>query len=193
MRGAGRRSGSPDTRAEIVDAAREAFSDSGYDGASIRKIAAAAGVDPALVYHYFEGKGDLFAASIDLPFNPRSAIAAAFEGPIDEVGERLATMFVSVWAMDEPREALIGIIRSTMGGNRRASEAIKHIVIEEIIIQMESVSPGPDVGLRALGMVSQLIGMAMLRYVIEMEPFVSASPDDLVRLVAPRLQTYVSG
>lgn len=188
----GRRSGKPDTRNDILDAARTAFSEAGYDTTSIRHIAANAGVDASLVYHYFADKEELFAASIALPISPSEAIAQSVGKDPSRAGEALAGLFLSIWEREEPRAALIGMLRSAAGGNRHAIEAVESVFVSQITKQLEKVSPGNDVAMRSLGLVSQLIGMATLRYLIEIEPFASAPTDDIVDLLAPRLQSYIT-
>src|SRR4051812_27986219 len=93
----GRRPGNQDTREAILDAARKAFSERGYDGASIRAIATGAAVDPALVHHYFGTKEQLFLAAIEAPINPGELIPLVLSQGIEGAGERLVTTFLSVW------------------------------------------------------------------------------------------------
>src|SRR5258706_15310717 len=93
----GRRPGNQDTREAILAAARRAFSERGFDGASIRAIATSAGVDPALVHHYFGSKDQLFVATMQLPIDPSQFLPKVFEGGIDGVGERLVRTFLQLW------------------------------------------------------------------------------------------------
>ena len=90
----GRRPGSPDTRAAVLSAARERFAAQGYAGTSVRAVAAAAGVDPALVHHYFGTKDDLFLAALEVKVDPRLAMLPVIEGGVDGAGERLLRVFV---------------------------------------------------------------------------------------------------
>src|SRR3954462_6156130 len=103
----GRRPGAPDTRATILDAARSAFAESGFAGTSVRAVAAAAGVDAALVHHYFGTKDDLFLAALELRIDPRVAILPVVEGGVDGAGERIMRLFLSVWDDDETRLPLL--------------------------------------------------------------------------------------
>src|ERR687890_2439282 len=96
----GRRPGAPDTRATILDAARTAFAQKGFAGTTIRAVATAAGVDAALVHHYFGTKDDLFLAALELPVDPRVALAPAIAAGPDGAGERMLRVFLSVW--DDP-------------------------------------------------------------------------------------------
>src|SRR4051812_44844115 len=107
----GRRPGNQDTREAILEAARKAFAERGFDGASIRGIAGSAGVDPALVHHYFGTKDQLFLATIQAPFDPAQVLPQIFEDGIDGVGERVIRAFLSVW--DSPRGAAAAALLRT--------------------------------------------------------------------------------
>src|SRR5918912_3213202 len=96
----GRRPGAPDTRATILDAARALFAERGFAGTTIRGVASAAGVDAALVHHYFGTKDDLFLAAMELPVDPRRVLAPALTGDVGAAGERLLRAFLSMW--DDP-------------------------------------------------------------------------------------------
>src|SRR6266566_170590 len=93
----GRRPGNQDTREAILAAAREAFAERGYDRVSIRAIATSAGVDPALVHHYFGTKDQLFLATVDAPIDPGEILPKILAGERDELPERLVRTFLSVW------------------------------------------------------------------------------------------------
>ncbi len=100
----GRRKGKPDTRAAIVAAAKEVFGAVGYDAASLRAVARHADVDPALIYHYFEGKAELFMAALQLPVDPRHVAETLPENL--PVGERIVVGFLRMWELDEPPPAI---------------------------------------------------------------------------------------
>jgi AcrR family transcriptional regulator len=190
-RGPGRRTGSPDTRSEILDAARSIFSEVGYDRATVRIIAGEAGVDPALIHHYFGTKDELFAASINLPMPTMGAVKAVFAEGGEEMGRRLAETFFSIWDQDDVRATLLGILRSAMGGEDRAVEAFRQFLTSAILDQIAPHIPGERSRLRAILMASQLVGVALTRYVMKLEPVASAPVAEIIDLVAPRLQSYV--
>lgn len=187
----GRRTGSPDTRAEIVEAARTVFAEMGYDRATIRAIATTAGVDPALIYHYFDTKDDLFGASIDLPVPPTETLEAIFEADDEEIGRRLAETFFLVWEQEEARGSLLGILRSAMAGEDKATTAFREFLTSAILDHIVPLIPGDDSRLRAVLMASQLVGVAIARYVMRLEPIATASVEEIIDLVAPRIQSYV--
>lgn len=189
---AGRRAGSPDTRSEILEAAKGVFSEMGYDRATIRAIAAVARVDPALIHHYFGSKENLFAASIDLAVIPTELIRTVFaESDAGDIGRRLAEVFFTIWEQPEARDSLLGILRSAMGGEEQAVAAFRQFITAAALDQIAPLIPFPDARLRALLMASQLVGVAMTRYVVRLEPIASAPLEEIVDLVAPRLQSYL--
>jgi AcrR family transcriptional regulator len=190
-RGPGRRTGSPDTRSEILDAARSIFSEVGFDRATVRGIAAEAGVDPALIHHYFGTKDDLFAASINLPMPAARAIRAVFAQGGEQVGRRMAETFFTLWDQEAARTILLGILRSATGGEDRAVEAFREFLTSAILDQIAPLIPGERPRLRAILMASQLVGVALTRYVMKLEPVASAPIEEIIDLVAPRLQSYV--
>lgn len=187
---AGRRPGNPDTRSDVLAAAREVFGEVGYDRATIRGIARRAGVDPALVHHYFGTKESLYAASIELSMVPGEVLAAVLAGGSDGLGDRLARGFFGVWELEAPRHAFLGMLRGAIGGDDQAVRAFREFVVGAIKARLVEALEGPDRDERALAMASQLVGLAIVRYVVRIEPFASAEVDDLVALVGPRLQSY---
>lgn len=189
--GAGRRPGAPDTRLEILEAAKRVFAANGYDRATIRAIAGEAGVDPSLVHHYFGKKDQLFAASIDLPFPPAEAVRAAFAGRRDEAGRLLAETFFTVWEQEQARSSLLGILRSAMGGEDQAVAAFRQFITNELQSRVVPMIDGDDASLRALLMASHLVGVAMTRYVVKLEPIASVPAHRIIELVAPRIQSYL--
>lgn len=192
-RGAGRRAGSPDTRAEILEAARREFAANGYDRATIRGIAGEAGVDPSLIHHYFGTKDQLFAQSIDIPGPATEAVFGVLaEGP-EHVGRRLAETFFTVWEQEEARSSLLGILRSAMSGEDQAVMAFRQFLSTALMEQIAPKIERENPRLRALLMASQLVGVAMTRYVMRMEPIASAPIKDIIDMVAPRVQSYVDG
>ena len=190
-RGAGRRAGSPDTRVEILDAAREVFAANGFDRATMRSIASEAGVDPSLIYHYFGTKEELFAASIDLPFGVLAGVRDLFGSTPDRIGWGLAEAFFTVWEDEVARASLLGILRSASGGEDRAVTAFRQFLTAAVLDHISPMIPGDDARLRALLMASQLVGVALTRYVVRLEPIASAPIEDVISLVAPRIQSYV--
>lgn len=189
MSSSGRRAGSPDTRSEILAAARRVFAVSGYDKASVRQIAGEAGVDPSLLYHYFDTKDQLFAQSMNLPVVPVEMIAGIER---ESLGRSLAETFFSIWEVEQAREAFLGVLRSAIAGEEQSVAAFREFIVDNLQRAVSSVIDADDADLRALLMASHLVGVAIARYVVRLEPLASAPVEDIVDLVAPRIQGYVS-
>jgi AcrR family transcriptional regulator len=173
----------------ILDAARGQFAEQGYDGASMRAIARDAGVDPALVSYYFGSKSGLFVESLRLPVNPADAIAAVLAEGTDGLGERLVTRFLQVWDNSASGEPIINVLRSA--ASRPA--LIREFVERQIVPRFAAALEGPDAELRATAVTSQMLGLAMVRYVLRVEPLASAEPEQVVARIAPTVQRYVDG
>lgn len=188
----GPRRGSPDTREAILDAARASFADVGYNGSTIRRIAGLAGVDPSLVIHYFGTKQDLFAASVALPISPTTMIDRVFvEGLADDsAAERLTRVFFEVWEQPASRQALLGQLRVAFESGH--PPPMREFVVDTIISRIGEFIEGPDAELRMELAASNLIGIAILRYVVALEPLASATVETLVAEVAPRIRGYLS-
>ncbi|MCZ4515245.1 TetR family transcriptional regulator [Streptomyces sp. ActVer] len=182
----------PAARDRILAAAREEFSERGYEKTSVRGIAKAAGVDAALVHHYFGTKEQVFEASIEVAFGPLlSAPGSIAEGPLDGVGERLARFFFGVWENPATRKALLAIVRSAVN-NEVAAAVFRRLVSAQLLRRVAAQLDAPDAELRAELAAAQLVGIAMLRYVIKVEPLASANPEQIIARVAPVIQAHLT-
>lgn len=190
----GRRPGNPDTRESILKAARDAFADRGFDAASIRGIATSAGVDPALVHHYFGTKEQLFKACMDFPIDPAEILPQVLEGGPEQIGERLVHFFLRVW--DSPAGAAgVALMRSAVSNDwtaRLLREFITTQMIRHVLPRLTALDPA-DRALRASLVASQMAGLAMVRYVLKLEPLASAPHEVVVAAIGPNLQRYVTG
>jgi AcrR family transcriptional regulator len=186
---AGRRPGGPDTRGEILSAARAEFAERAYDRASIRGIAGRAGVDPALVHHYFGTKEQLFLEAMEIPFAPPDVAGEIFAGPMDGAGERAVRTFVAVWGDPVRRTPILAMLRSAMS-NEAAATLLRQFARRSILSRVVAGLDLPDRELRVEAAVSHLVGLALMRYVIKLEPLASISDDELVVLVGPVIQHY---
>jgi AcrR family transcriptional regulator len=192
-RGRPPRAESADTRDRILAAAREEFSERGYEKTSVRGIAKAAGVDPALVHHYFGTKEQVFEASIEVAFAPAlNAPEAIADGPLDQVGERLARFVLGVWENPATRTPLLAILRSAVN-NDTAAAVFRRLVSSQLLRRVAAQLDLPDAELRAELAAAQLVGCAMLRYVIKVEPLASADLEQIVARVAPVVQGHLTG
>jgi AcrR family transcriptional regulator len=173
-----------------LTAARELFTEKGYDGASIRAIARAADVDPALVHHFFGAKEALFVAAMEFPVNPAEVLPYVLGGPRESIGRRMAHMFLREWGRPDARGPLIGLLRSSMT-NEQAAEMLRQFVSAAILSRVGEHFDVPLVRIEAAA--AQMIGVAFLRYVLRVEPIASIPDDELVELLAPTLQRYFDG
>ena len=186
----GRRPGLGGTRERILAAARSDFGKAGYEGTTIRGIAAQAKVDPALVMHYFDSKDGVFRAAMQFPVDPAEFIPRLLAPGLDGLGERLVRFFVDTW--DSPAGSpLLGLIRSVVG-NEEAAAQLREFVTREVLGRLARALELDQPQLRAALVASQLIGLAMLRYVVRVEPLASASAAELVAWLGPTLQRYLT-
>jgi AcrR family transcriptional regulator len=187
---AGRRPGNGDTRQDVLDAARECFATSGYDGATIRAIAAKAGVDPALVHHFFGAKTNLFAAAMELP--APEVLPGLLDGEVDGVGERVVRTFLTLWEDPNTRSRFLAVVRSAVRYEAAATMLRSFLSREVLGVRARNLDT-PDADLRASLVGSQLIGLAMARYVVKVQPLASASVEAVVAAYAPTIQRYLTG
>jgi AcrR family transcriptional regulator len=189
-RGPGRPADGADRRTVILDAARGQFAAKGYAGASLRGIAREAGVDPALVHHYFGGKDQLFVAAVELPFNPADRLPELLAGDPAKLPERLVRTFLGLWSDPSFRTPMIGLVRSafsTEEGARMLREFLGSTLLAKV-----GVALGPVPSERVQAAVAQLVGVVILKHVIRLEPLASTPDEDLVELLAPTLQRYLA-
>ncbi|MDX6763291.1 TetR family transcriptional regulator, partial [Streptomyces sp. F8] len=181
----------PGTQERIRLAAREVFAERGYDKTSVRGVAKVAGVDPALVHHYFGSKDDLFAAAIEISMEPALVLPAVIgEGP-DGIGERLARYFFGIWENPVTRAPLLAVIRSALT-HEAAAKVLRGLVLRRLLERIAADLDVPDPTFRAELAASHMVGIAILRYVLQVEPLASADTEDIVALVAPTLQRYLT-
>ncbi|WP_436500768.1 TetR family transcriptional regulator [Actinokineospora sp. HUAS TT18] len=186
----GRRPGQTETRAHILAAARSQFGALGYGGATIRGIAAEAEVNPALIHHFFGTKEQVFVAALNLPVNPTVMVETVLDGPRAEAGARMVRLFLGLWSAPEPTTAFLALIRSVSTSEQAAS--MMRQFLEKAVLS--KVADGLGVPrLRMTALASQLVGLAMVRYVVGVEPMASASDDEVVALVGPVIQHYLDG
>jgi AcrR family transcriptional regulator len=248
-RRSGRRGGDSGTKEAILAAARSRFGDYGYDGATIRGIATDAGVDAALVHHFFGTKERLFAAAMRLPLSPGELVAAALapgaRAPGRGLGEHMLRTVLGAWDVAEMRSTFLGLLRSAVT-SERAAGMLREFATEAILGRIagaaqaaagnagphepggegtgpgsegtgpgsEGTGPGsegteaygrvsgPDGGRAAAGadaqfraalVASQVLGLALTRYVLELDPLVRADVDELATAIGPTLERYLTG
>ena len=176
--------------ARIVTAAREEFAEHGWAGTTLRAVARAADVDPALVYHYFGSKEGLLDAATNPPQKWLESVAKVWTTPIDQLGAALITLLLASWADDEIGPTLRAILQ-TAAHEPSTREKLRRIVEGSLMGVSEL---GSDDRLVRSGLISsQMMGFALMRYVWKIEPIASMTDDEAIVAIAPNLQRYVSG
>lgn len=188
----GRRPGDPDTRREILDAARKAFSENGYSATSLRAVAAGAGVDVALVSYYFGRKERLFTAAMELPVSPGEVIERAFADGVEGAGPRLVDLFLGVWEDPASGPAMQALFRGA-AGREESRRALSEFATKEIIQRYAGHLTADEPLRRASLAATQVVGMAILRYVIRAGPVVSLRREDIVADLGRTVQHYLTG
>jgi AcrR family transcriptional regulator len=197
----GRRPGNADTRSEIVEAAKAVFAEKGYDGTSLRAVARAARVDPALVHHYFDGKADLFVAAMALPFDPRQVRehASAADVPTRpesgaprRPGAATVEAFLNMWDRAEGTGSSFASCVAAMASSPNVADAMREFVNERIwSSQPTNEGESAAMAKRRTAMVSsQLMGLAFTRYILRVPPVSTATPKEVARWAGPTLERY---
>lgn len=196
----GRRGGDSGTREAILAAARARFGDLGYDRTTIRGIAADAGVDAALVHHFFGTKDRLFVAAMRLPLHPRDLVEAALAAGSGEQGpgEHMVRTVLGAWDVAEMRAPFLGLLRSATTSEQAAAmlrEFATGAILGRVAEAAEQAAGGRgrDAEYRAALVASQVLGLALTRYVLKLGPLARASDDDLAAAIGPTLDRYLSG
>jgi AcrR family transcriptional regulator len=188
----GRPAGRANTREDVLAAARSVFAERGYDAASLRAIATEAGVDAGMVRHFFGDKDGLFRAAMELPVDPSLFLPVLLGPGLDGLGERVVRFFVSVWDEPATRGPFLALVRS-VSSHEESAAMFREFIAGQVIGRIAAAVERPDAELRAALVGSQLVGLAMVRYIIRIEPLASASSDQVVAAVAPTLQRYFTG
>jgi AcrR family transcriptional regulator len=187
----GRRVAGGDTRAAILEAARSQFAATGYAATTLRAIALEAAVDPALILHHFGSKEGLFGHAMHFPIYP-SAITAIIENTDrDGLGLRVTLYFLNLWEDELTRASLLTMLRSALT-HESAAEMLRGFITEALVGRVAALLTAPDAELRATLVGSQLVGLALVRYVMRIEPLASADAASVAGWIAPTLQRYLT-
>ncbi len=188
----GRPPGTSDTRDRILVAARDLFARNGFDNTSIRSIGAAAEVDPALVHHYFGTKTQLFADAIHIPIDPMTILVPLRDVPVDQIGHVLPSLLLPIWD-SELGKGFIATMRSMLAGSdvSMVRSFLQDVITAEVGARVDD-PPGSG-PIRVQFVASQLVGIVMARYILELEPFRSLPVDQIAETIAPNLQRYLTG
>ncbi|MFJ4287298.1 TetR family transcriptional regulator [Paenarthrobacter nicotinovorans] len=189
----GRRSPGDHSREAIVAAARSLFAEQGFEGTSLRQVAREAGVDPAMVHHFFKGKDELFAASVELPADPAEVLSDVENVAPTVRAEAIVRAVLELWE-GPARHALVAFARGTIGSQAKTA-LLREMVTRAVLPRITAGLPGSaeEIRLRGNLVATQVVGLMLARYVIRMQPLASAPRDEVVRLVAPNIQHYLTG
>lgn len=179
------------SRERILEAAKLCFAQRGYDRATVREIAGAAGVDPAMVHYFFGSKSRLFVTAMEFPVNPLDEITEAMDADPDELGGRIVRRFVERWDASAGAGPLAALLRSP--GDDRSATMFAEYSRREIAGQLIPAISGEDPELRAELIGSHLLGLALNRYVLHLEPLASATAETLASWMGPTIQYYLTG
>lgn len=182
----GRPRGKADTRNVILAAARRLFADAGYDQTSVREVAAAAGVDPAMIRHYFGSKAELFRATMGWPFRPDQIASQVLGGERDEIGERLTRVFFEAWEQQDSRAPLLAILRGA-ATHVESANLVRQFIHGQVYSHIAASLDEPDAELRIDLAMAQLLGIAYLRHILQVEPIASTPVEELIKQVAPAI------
>ncbi|WP_433586061.1 TetR family transcriptional regulator [Microbacterium hydrocarbonoxydans] len=188
----GRPRGVSDSRERIIAAAVDEFGEQGYEASTIRAIATRAGVDSALVHHYFGTKADLFAEAVGIPMRPDIDVPGILDGPRDEVGERLVRYVLESFEQPEVRRRGVMLMRTAIG-SRLTTPLLAGFLSRELIGRIAKRLAVDDAELRATLVASQIAGMLLTRYVLKLGPIAAAPAEELVTRIGPTVQRYLFG
>lgn len=191
VRPTGRRVGDSGTRDAILDAALRLFAERGYEGASLRAIAAGAGVDPALIRHFFGDKETLFTTVVADRTSIPVRLAEAFAGDPATAGVRLTDAYLRLWEDEATQPLLLALVRSATT-SQRAATMLQEMLGDRIGLTTSPGGPRDDGLSRAAIAGSHLLGVAFARHVVKLAPMVAFTHDELVAEIAPTIQRYLS-
>lgn len=191
-RGRPRRDESTDLRDQIITAAAEEFAEYGYDAATMRGIARRAGVDSALLHHYFGSKSDLFGETVGVPMRPDLELPRILAGPRDDMGANIMHYLLTTLDDVAVRQRAVMLVRAGIG-NKLTTPLFAGFLQREVLGKVAKALDVPDGELRASLVASQIAGMMVARYILKLPGIATAEVDELVDRIGPTLQRYLTG
>ena len=189
----GRRPGSPDTRAAILDVARRRFLEDGYHAVTLRSVAGEAGVDLALISYYFGSKKGLFGAALALGANPAELLAqVARDGDLSTFPERVLRQVLAVWDDPVSGPPLVAMMKSAIA-DEGVGDLVREAVEREIVERIAGLVPGRYARRRAAAFTTVIAGLIAARHLLRLEPMASMDADEVVRFVSPQLRQALRG
>ena len=188
----GRRVGPTVSNQSILEIARGQFSRHGYEGTTMRTIASEAGVDTALIHHFFLTKEGLFEAAVGDALRPPDLVERVLDGPRNGVGERTAHHLFAYWDEPATQDRLVAVLRSVTA-LEGAGAAVRGFLGAEVLHQLTSALGYTNPELRAALAGAHLIGLATMRYIFRFGPLAALSPAEVASGTSRTLQTYLTG
>ncbi|MBN0043007.1 TetR family transcriptional regulator [Streptomyces actuosus] len=187
----GRRPGSPDTRAEILDVARRRFLQDGYHAVTLRSIATEAGVDLALISYFYGSKKGLFGAALALSVNPADVVAEVLEGDPATLPQRALQRVLAAWDDPESGPVLLALVRNAVQDDTFAA-LLRELVEREIVDRVAASLGGTAARRRAMAFCAQVAGLITTRYLLRVEPMASMSHEEIIRHLGPAVRQTLS-
>jgi AcrR family transcriptional regulator len=185
--------GSPDAREAVLDAARELFAELGFERTTMRAVGSRAGVDPALIYHYFGGKDGLLSAALEAPAGDLAGAFAGIAGDPGRAGEELVRRVISLWeGQPEFRGRMLAMLRTALSHDH-AAQLLRDVLSSMLLAAIGDALAADRRELRAALIGSHMGGLMLARYVLKVPGAATAAPEDLVQAVGPTVQRYLSG
>lgn len=188
----GRPAGTSDTRDRILAAARSLFSANGFQQTTLRAVAHEAGVDVALISHYFGNKRGLFLAVADFPVDPKNVLDSLPDVPAEHVGSHLLRQLLTVW--ESPAgPGIIAVFRSSLTGDEEIMrDFITGLVMPKVRARLQAASI-TDLDRRLPLAATQIAGLMVIRHLIRLEPIASMGVDELVTTLGPNIDRLLTG
>ena len=190
----GRRQGEPVSRDAVLASAKQHFAAHGYEKTTLRAIARDAHVDPSMVLYLFGSKADLFREALRLIVDPAALVAALTGGPDDDpdIGTRMVRTYLRIWESPDTGPSMVAMLQSATS-NSDAHDAFRAFMQNYVLTAVSGVlGGGEQARLRSMLAASQLVGAAVLRYVMKVAPLATLSDDEVVRLLAPTVTRYLT-
>lgn len=188
----GPRPAGTDTRGAILAAAAEVFTSLGFDNGSVRAVARAAGVDPALVRHYFASKEELFVEALRPPIDLEQHVVRLADGDPELVGHRVMAFFVESWGDSQQGPRILTLMRGALD-HPAVAAVVQVAIVERVIGRLAAAVGAPDPATSAALAASQVFGLAMLRHAAAIEPLASMPAEDLIALYGPVVTRLLRG
>ena len=181
-----------DTRTAIIAAAAASFAAEGFEATSMRGVARDAGVDPALVRHYFVDKAALFAEAVTDAMSPERLLETALAGDREQIGENLVRHVVATFDAPGASTRTVRLLHTALG-QEFAADTFRNLVMDGILERVAAHITDTDADLRASLVAAQMVGLIVARYGVGIEPLASAPAEEVVSRVGPVVQWYLTG